>query len=132
MVAQRSLLVWVLVGGGCGAEDLGDAEAVLVEPTPLDGAGKHGWVDAGFARCGRVAGGGMCVRRPSGCWLVVLWTFCPWWPLSPDNPLLGARYLRRETSNRICAAVVSICGLFLLRHCCGLGGVFLTMGGLPG
>ena len=62
MVAQRSLLVWVLVVGGCGAEDLGDAEAVVVEPAPLDGAGKHGWVDAGFVHCGRVAGDGKCAR----------------------------------------------------------------------
>jgi hypothetical protein len=46
MVAQRSLLVWVLVVGGCGAEGLGDAEAVVVEPAPLDGASKRGWVDA--------------------------------------------------------------------------------------
>jgi hypothetical protein len=109
-------------GGGCGAEDLGDAEAVVVEPTPFVGAGKHGWVDAGFARCGRVASDGMCARRPSGCRLVVLWTFCPWWLWSLDNPLLGARNLRRETSNRICTAVVSIRGLFLLRRCRGLGG----------
>jgi hypothetical protein len=62
MVVQRSLLVWVLVGGGCGVEDLGDAEAVVVEPAPLDGAGKRGWMDARFARCGRVAGDGMCAR----------------------------------------------------------------------
>jgi hypothetical protein len=130
MVVQRSLLVWVLVGGGCGAEDLGDAETVVVEPGPLDGVGKHGWVGAGFARCGRVAGDGMCARRPSGCRLVVLWTFYPWWPWSPDNPLLGARSLRRETSNIICGAVMSVRGLFLLRRCCDLGGVFLTTGGL--
>ena len=132
MVVRRSLPAWVL-GGGYGVVDLGDAEVVVVESALPSGASTHGWVDLD-ARCCRVlvVSGGMCVRRPSGCWLVVLWTFCPWWPLSPDNPLLGARYLRRETSNRICAAVVSICGLFLLRHCCGLGGVFLTMGGLPG
>jgi hypothetical protein len=109
-------------GGGCGAEDLGDAEVVVVEPAPLDGAGKRGWVDAGFAHCGRVAGDGMCVRRPSGCRLVVLWTFCPWWPWSLDNPLLGVRSLHRETSNRICAAIVSVCDLFLLRRCRGLRG----------
>jgi hypothetical protein len=40
--------------------DLGDAEVVVVEPALLDGAGTRGWVDAGFAHCGRVAGGGMC------------------------------------------------------------------------
>jgi hypothetical protein len=62
MVAQRSLLVWVLAVGGCGAEDLGDAEAAVVELAPLDGAGKHGWVDAGFVHCGRVAGDGKCAR----------------------------------------------------------------------
>ena len=49
-------------GGGCGAEDLGGAEAVVVEHAPLNGAGKHGWVDAGFARCGRVVGDGKCAR----------------------------------------------------------------------
>jgi hypothetical protein len=54
MVAQRSLLVWVLAVGGCGAE------VVVVEPASLDGAGKHGCVDAGFARCGRVVGDGKC------------------------------------------------------------------------
>jgi hypothetical protein len=59
-------------GGCCGAEDLGDAEVVVVEPAPLDGAGKHSWVDAGFARCGRVVGDGKCVRRPTGCRLVEL------------------------------------------------------------
>jgi hypothetical protein len=59
-------------------EDLGGAEAVVVEPAPLSGAGKHDWVDAGFGRCGRVVGGGKCARRPAGCRLVELWTFCPW------------------------------------------------------
>jgi hypothetical protein len=53
--------------GGCGAEDLDGAEAVVVEPAPLDGASKHGWVDARFARCDRVAGDGTCARRPSSC-----------------------------------------------------------------
>jgi hypothetical protein len=67
----------VLALGGCGAEGLGYAEAVVVEPTPLDGAGKHGWVEAGFARCGMVVGDGKCARRPSGCRLVELWTSCP-------------------------------------------------------
>jgi hypothetical protein len=67
MVAQRSLLVWVLAVGGCGAEGLGDAEAVVVEPAPLNGAGKRGWVDAGFVRCGRVVGDGKCARTPADC-----------------------------------------------------------------
>jgi hypothetical protein len=122
MVAQQSLLVWVLAVGGCGVEDLGGAEVVVVEPTPLDGAGKHDWVDARFARYGRVVGGGKCARRPAGCRLVELWTFCPRLPWSPDNPLLDARSLRRETSNRIFVAVVSVLGLFLLRCCRGLEG----------
>ena len=60
MVVRRSLPVWVLMGGGCGVVDLGDAEAVVVEPAPLDGAGKHDLVDAGFARCGRVVSDGKC------------------------------------------------------------------------
>jgi hypothetical protein len=75
-------------GGGYGVVDLSDAEAVEVEPAPLDGAGTCGWVDAGLAHCGRVAGGGMCARRPSGCRLVVLWIFCLWWPWFLDSPLL--------------------------------------------
>jgi hypothetical protein len=36
MVVRRSLPAWVLVGGGYGVVDLGDAEAVVVEPAPLD------------------------------------------------------------------------------------------------
>jgi hypothetical protein len=43
-------------------EDLGGAKAVVVEPAPLDGDGKHEWVGAGFARYGRVVGGGKCAR----------------------------------------------------------------------
>jgi hypothetical protein len=120
-VAQRSLLVWVLVVGGCVVEDLGDAEAVVVESAPLDGAGKHVWVDAGFVRCGRVVGGGKCARRPTGCRLVELWIFSPWLPWSLDSPLLDACSLRRETSNRTFAAVVSIPDLFFLRRCRDLG-----------
>jgi hypothetical protein len=46
--------------------------AAEAEPAPLDGADKRGWVDAGFARYGRVADDDMCARRPSSCWLVVL------------------------------------------------------------
>jgi hypothetical protein len=112
----------VLAVGGCGVEDLGDAEAMVVEPAPLDGAGKHGWVDAGFAH-GKVVGDGKCARRPTGCRLVELRTFCPWLPWSPDSPLLGARSLCRETSNIIFAATVPVLGLFLLRRCRGLGGI---------
>jgi hypothetical protein len=51
--------------------DFGDVEVVVVEPAPL-GVGKRGWVDAGFARCGRVDVNGMCARRRSGCRPVVL------------------------------------------------------------
>jgi hypothetical protein len=69
---------------GCDVEDLGGAEAVVVEPAPLDGDGKHDWIGARFASYGRVVGGvvggGKCARRPAGCRLVVLWPFCPWWP----------------------------------------------------
>jgi hypothetical protein len=60
------------VGGGYGVVDLGDAEAVVVEPALLDDAGTRGWVDARLAHCCRVAGGGMCARRPSGCQLAIL------------------------------------------------------------
>jgi hypothetical protein len=112
----------VVVGVGCGVVDLGDEDETEAEPTLLDGDDKRGWVDARFARCGRVAGDDMCARRPSGCWLVMLWTFCPWWPWSPNNPLLGVHSLRRETSSRICVAFVSVHGLFLLCRCRGLGG----------
>jgi hypothetical protein len=121
-------------GGGYGVVDLGDAEAVLVEPALLDGAGMRGLVDAGLPHCCRVAGGGggMCARRPSGCRLAVLQTFCPWWPLFLDNPLLGARSPRHETDSRICAAAVSVLGLTIWCHCRGLGGVFLTTSSLSG
>jgi hypothetical protein len=60
MVVRRSLPAWVLMGGGYGVVDLGDAEAVVEEPALHGGAGTRGWVDVGFAHCGRVAGGGMC------------------------------------------------------------------------
>jgi hypothetical protein len=100
-------------GGGYGVVDLRVTEAMVVEPALLDGAGTRGWVDARFAHCGRVAGGGMCARRPSGCRLVVLWTFCPWWPWFLDNPLLGARGPRHEIDSRICAAAASVLGLSL-------------------
>ena len=95
---------------------------MVVRPAPLDGAGRRGWVDDGVAPCGRVAVDDMCARRPSSCRLVVLWTFYPWWPWFSDNPLLGVRSLRRETRSRICAAPVSVRGLFLWCRCRGLGG----------
>jgi hypothetical protein len=53
-------------GGGSDVEDLGDVEAVVVEPAPLDGDDRQDWVDVGFAHYGRVVGGvvggGRCVR----------------------------------------------------------------------
>jgi hypothetical protein len=122
MVVWRSLPAWVLVGGGYGVVDLGDVEAVEVEPALLDGAGTRGWVDAGFAHCGRVVVGGMCARRTSSCRLVVLWTLCPWWPWFLDNPLLGARSPRHETDSRICTVAASVPGLSLWCRCRGLGG----------
>jgi hypothetical protein len=63
MVVRRSLPAWVL-GGGYGVVDLGDAEAEVVELALPGGAGTHGWVDAGRARCCKVVGGGsgMCAR----------------------------------------------------------------------
>jgi hypothetical protein len=71
----------LVLGGGYGVVGLGDAEAEaeVVELALPDGAGTRGWVDAGRARCCKVAivGGGMCARRPSGCRLAVLWTSCP-------------------------------------------------------
>jgi hypothetical protein len=132
MVVRRSLPAWLLVGGGYGVVDLGDAKAVVVEPTHLDGAGTCGWVDAGFAYCGRVAGDGMCAQRPSGCRLVVLWTFCPWWPWFLESPLLGARSPHHKTDSRIYAAAASVLSLSLWCHCRGLEGVFLTTSGLSG
>jgi hypothetical protein len=131
MVVQRSPPVWMLVGGGGGVVDFGDAEAVVVGPRPL-GADKRGWVDAGFARCGRVVVDGLCALLPSSCRPVELWTFCLWWPWSPNNPLLGERSLRRETYNRICTAAVSGRGLFPLFHCHGPRVVFLTTDGFSG
>jgi hypothetical protein len=49
----------------------------VIESALIGGAGMRGWVGARFAHGGRVAGGGMCARRLSGCRLVVLWTFYP-------------------------------------------------------
>jgi hypothetical protein len=112
--------------------DLGDAEAVVVEPALLDGAGMRGWVGAGLVHCGRVAGGGMCARRPSGCRLVVLWTLCPWWPWFLGNPLLGVRNPRHETDNRICAAAASVLVLSLWCRCRDPRGVFLTTSSVSG
>jgi hypothetical protein len=125
MVVQRSLPALVL-GGDYGGVDLGDAEAEagVEELTLPDGAGMRGWVGVGRAHCCKVVvgGGGMCVRRISGCRLAVLWTSCPWWPSFLDSLLLGACSLRYETGSRICTAVASVPGLSLLCHYRGLGG----------
>jgi hypothetical protein len=132
MVAWRSLPAWVL-GGGYGVVDLGDAEAEVVEPALPDGAGMRGWVDAGRARCCKVVGGGgMCVRRPSSCRLVVIWTSCPWWPLFLGNLLLGACSPRHEIDSRICVAAASVLGLSLWCHYYGLGGIFRTASSFSG
>jgi hypothetical protein len=75
MVVRRSLPALVL-GGDFGGVYLGDAEAkAWVAGLALpDGVGTRGWVGVGHGRCCRVVGGGggMCVRRLSGCWLAVL------------------------------------------------------------
>jgi hypothetical protein len=64
------------LGADYGGVDLGGAEAgaEVVELAPLEGAGTRGWVDAGRARCCKVAGcgGGMYARRLSSCRLAVL------------------------------------------------------------
>jgi hypothetical protein len=122
MVVRQSLPAWVL-GGGYGVVDLGDAEAEVVELALPNGVGMRGWVDAGLARCCMVVvgGGAMCVRRPSGCQLVMLWTSCPWWPLFLDNLLLGARSPCHEIDSRICVAAASVLGLSLWCHYRGLG-----------
>jgi hypothetical protein len=135
MVVRRSLLALVL-GGDYGGVDLGDAgtEAGVEGHALPDGAGMHGWVGAGHARCCRVVvGGGMCARRLSGCRLAALWTSCPWWPSFLDNLLLGARSPHHETGSRICVVAASVPGLSLWCHCHGLGGgVFLTADGFSG
>jgi hypothetical protein len=96
----------------------------------------RGWVDAGRGRCCMVVGGGvdMCARQLSGCRLVVPETSCPWWPLFPGNPLLGARSLRHETGSNICAvaAPVPVPGPGHACHCRDPGGIILMASGLAG
>jgi hypothetical protein len=117
--------------GGVGS---GDAEAeVGVEQLVLpDGADMCGWVDARRGRCCMVVvgGGGMCARRLAGCQLAVLETSCPWWPLFPDNVLLGARNPRHEIGSKICVVAVPVPGPALLCHYRGPEGIFLTADGL--
>jgi hypothetical protein len=73
--------------GGCDVEDLGGAEAVVVEPAPLDGAGKLDWVGAGFARYGRVVVGGVGVVSVRDDPLVVSW-------LGAGHSVIGGLSLR--------------------------------------
>ena len=120
--------------GDFGGVGLGDAEAEagVVQLVLPDGADMRGWVDAGRGRCCMVVvgGGGMCARQLSGCWLVVLETFCPWWPLFPGNLLLGVRNPRHETGSKICAVAASALGPALSWHYRDPGGIFLTANSL--
>jgi hypothetical protein len=82
----------------------------VVRLVPPGGADMRGWVDAGHGRGCMVVGGGvdMCARNLFGCRLVVPKTSCPWWPLFPSNPSLGARSLRHETRSNICAVAAPV------------------------
>jgi hypothetical protein len=111
-------------GGDFGGVGSGDAEveAGVGRFALPDGVDMRDWVGAGRGRCCMVVGGGddMCARQLSGCRLVVLETSCPWWPLFPDNHLLGVRIPRHETDNNICVVVAPVPGC----HCRGPGGYF--------
>ena len=100
----------------------------MVQLVPPSGAGMRGWVDVGRGRCCMVVGGGvdMCVRQLFGCRLVVPETSCPWWPLFPGNPSLGACSLRHETSSNICAVAAPALGLGHACHCRDPGRILLT------
>jgi hypothetical protein len=123
-------------GGDFGGVGLVDAEAgvVVVRPVPPGGADMSGWVDAGRGRGCMVVGGGvdMCARQLFGCRLVVPETSCPWWPLFPGNPSLGARSLCHETGSKICAVAAPVPSPGHACHCRGLGGIVLTASGLAG
>jgi hypothetical protein len=41
-------------------------EEAVVDSHTIEGVQKNGWVDARFARCGKVVGDGKCARRPAG------------------------------------------------------------------
>jgi hypothetical protein len=84
----------------------------VVRLVPPGGADMCDWVDAGRGHGFMVVGGGvdMCARQLFGCRLVVPETSCPWWPLFPGNPSLGACSLRHETGSNICAVTVPIPG----------------------
>jgi hypothetical protein len=125
MTARRSLPALV-PGGDFGGVGLGDANAdARVEQLVLpDGAGMRGWVDAGCGRCCMVVvgGGGICVRRLSGCRLIVLETSCPWWRSFSSNLLLGVRNPRHETGSKIYVVATSVPGLVLSCYYHGPGG----------
>jgi hypothetical protein len=105
-----------------------EAGAGVVLLVPPGGADMCGWVDAGRGRCCMVVGGGvdMCARQLFGCRLVVPEISCPWWPLFPGNPLLGARSLRHETGSNIYAVAAPVPGPGHACHCHGPGGILLT------
>jgi hypothetical protein len=74
----------------------------------------------------------MCGRQLLGCRRVVLGRSCPWWPLFPSSPLLGACSLRRETGSKIYAAAAPVLGPDHACHCRSPGGIILTARGLSG
>jgi hypothetical protein len=135
MADRRNLLVLVL-GGDFGGVGLVDAEAGVgvVRLVPPGGADMRGWVDAGRGHGCMVVGGGVdiCARQLFGSRLVVLVTSCPWWPLFPGNPLLGARNLRHGTCSNICAVAAPVPGPGRACHCHDPGGIILTASGLSG
>jgi hypothetical protein len=74
----------------------------------------------------------MYARQLCGCRLVVPETSCPWWPLFPGNPLLGACSLRHETDSNICAFAAPVPGPSHVCHCRGHGGIVLMASGFAG
>jgi hypothetical protein len=72
----------------------------------------------------------MCARQLLGCRLVAPETSCPWWPSFSGSPSLGARSLRRETGNKICATATPVLGPDHECHCRGPGGIILMARGL--
>jgi hypothetical protein len=88
--------------------EVGVEEVRFVPPGDV---GRRGWVDAERGRgCMVVGVVDKCTRQLLGCRLVAPETSCLWWPSSLGSPLLGACSLRRETSSKICAAVVPVLG----------------------